>query len=89
MFPTRTIIGLENTKVTRDEKGFIKVDSNQRTTDESIYAIGDIAGGILLAHKAFREGRIAVEAITGESHAARNSSFPQSSSPTPKLPGAA
>jgi dihydrolipoamide dehydrogenase len=63
--PNAENLGLENTKVTRDEKGFIKVDSGQRTTDESIYAIGDIAGGILLAHKAFREGRIAVEAITG------------------------
>jgi len=59
-------IGLENTKVTRDEKGFIKVDGNQRTSDPFIYAVGDIAGGILLAHKAFREGRIAVDTITGE-----------------------
>jgi dihydrolipoamide dehydrogenase len=67
--PNAEDMGLENTKVTRDEKGFIKVDSNQRTTDESIYAIGDIAGGILLAHKAFREGRVAVEAITGEATA--------------------
>jgi len=68
--PNADNLGLENTKVTKDDKGFIKVDSNLRTTDESIYAIGDIAGGILLAHKAFREGRIAVEAITGESNAA-------------------
>jgi dihydrolipoamide dehydrogenase len=67
--PNAEDMGVENTKVTRDEKGFIKVDSNQRTTDESIYAIGDIAGGILLAHKAFREGRVAVEAITGEATA--------------------
>lgn len=65
--PNADDLGLENTKVTKDEKGFIKVDSSQRTTDESIYAIGDIAGGILLAHKAFREGRVAIEAITGES----------------------
>src|ERR1700733_6139939 len=64
--PNAENLGLENTKVTQDDKGFIKVDSNQRTTDESIYAIGDIAGGILLAHKAFREGRIAIDAITGE-----------------------
>ncbi|MDB6066127.1 MAG: lpd [Pedosphaera sp.] len=65
--PNADNMGLENTKVTRDDKGFIKVDANMRTGDESIYAIGDIAGGILLAHKAFREGRIAVETITGES----------------------
>jgi dihydrolipoamide dehydrogenase len=65
--PNGDNIGLENTKAERDEKGFIKVDANQRTGDESIYAIGDIAGGILLAHKAFREARIAVDTITGES----------------------
>jgi dihydrolipoamide dehydrogenase len=58
-------IGLEHTKVTRDEKGFIKVNDRQQTEDPSIYAIGDIVGGVMLAHKASREGRIAVEAITG------------------------
>jgi dihydrolipoamide dehydrogenase len=67
--PNGADIGLENTKVQRDEKGFIKVDAKMRTDDEFIYAIGDIAGGVLLAHKAFREGRIAVEAISGESTA--------------------
>ncbi|HEX3798467.1 MAG TPA: dihydrolipoyl dehydrogenase [Verrucomicrobiae bacterium] len=64
--PNGDNLGLESTKVQKDEKGFIKVDSNQRTSDPSIYAIGDIAGGILLAHKAFREGRIAVDTIMGE-----------------------
>ena len=64
--PNAEDLGLENTKVARDEKGFIKVDANQRTADPAIYAIGDIAGGILLAHKAFREGRVAVDAIMGE-----------------------
>ena len=59
-------LGLQNTKVERDEKGFIKVNSRQQTTDPSIYAIGDVAGGVLLAHKAHKEGRIAVEVITGE-----------------------
>src|SRR5271170_5395134 len=55
--PNAADLGLENTRAVTDEKGFIKVDSNQRTADESIYAIGDIAGGVLLAHKAFREAR--------------------------------
>ncbi len=68
--PNAEDLGLENTKVTLDEKGFLKVDANQRTADEFIYAIGDIAGGVLLAHKAFREGRNAVESITGDSVAA-------------------
>src|SRR5881296_2946921 len=59
-------LGLENTRVQRDEKGFIKVNEQQRTSDPSIYAIGDCAGGVLLAHKASREARIAVEVISGE-----------------------
>ena len=49
-------LGLENTKVTLDEKGFVKVNDQQQTSDPHIYAIGDIAGGILLAHKAHKEG---------------------------------
>jgi dihydrolipoamide dehydrogenase len=59
-------LGLENTKVQQDEKGFIKVDDQQRTTDSSIYAIGDVVGGIMLAHKAHKEARIAVEVLSGE-----------------------
>ncbi|HEY2952444.1 MAG TPA: dihydrolipoyl dehydrogenase, partial [Verrucomicrobiae bacterium] len=64
--PNGNDLGLQNTKVECDEKGFIKVNDRQQTADPSIYAIGDIAGGVLLAHKAHREGRIAVEVITGE-----------------------
>lgn len=60
-------LGLENTGVKLDDKGFIKVNNQQQTEDPHIYAIGDIAGGILLAHKAHKEGRIAVEVITGGS----------------------
>src|SRR5207247_6652499 len=64
--PNSENLGLENTKVTLDDKGFIQVNEKQQTTDPAIYAIGDIAGGVLLAHKATKEGRIAVEVITGE-----------------------
>lgn len=59
-------LGLENTKVKRDHSGFVQVDDKQLTSDPGIYAIGDVAGGALLAHKAFREARIAVDAIIGE-----------------------
>jgi dihydrolipoamide dehydrogenase len=59
-------LGLENTKITRDDRGFIKVNAQQQTSDPDIYAIGDVAGGLLLAHKASREARVAVEVITGE-----------------------
>jgi dihydrolipoamide dehydrogenase len=62
-------LGLENTKVERDEKGFIKVNEKQQTSDPNIYAIGDIVGGALLAHKASKEARIAVEVLTGEDSA--------------------
>ena len=64
--PNSADLGLENTKAALDEKGFVKVNEHQQTDDPSIYAIGDIAGGILLAHKAHKEARIAVENIVGE-----------------------
>jgi dihydrolipoamide dehydrogenase len=69
-------LGLENTGVKLDEKGFIKVNSKQQTDDPNIYAIGDIAGGILLAHKAHKEGRIAVEVINGEDSVFENIVMP-------------
>jgi len=64
--PNSADLGLENTKAELDEKGFVKVNHHQQTGDPAIYAIGDIAGGILLAHKAHKEARIAVENIHGE-----------------------
>jgi dihydrolipoamide dehydrogenase len=64
--PNSADLGLENTKVELDDKGFVKVNGHQQTNDPNIYAIGDIAGGILLAHKAHKEARIAVEVINGE-----------------------
>jgi dihydrolipoamide dehydrogenase len=69
-------LGLENTKVTLDEKGFVKVNGQQQTSDPHIYAIGDIAGGILLAHKAHKEARIAVETINGENTGMENVVIP-------------
>jgi dihydrolipoamide dehydrogenase len=62
-------LGLENTKVTKDDRGFVKCNDQQRTDDPHIYAIGDVNGGTLLAHRATREARIAVEAIFGEASA--------------------
>jgi len=64
--PNTENIGLENTGVELDDRGFIKVDERQQTADANIYAIGDVAGGVLLAHKATREGRVAVDSILGE-----------------------
>jgi dihydrolipoamide dehydrogenase len=59
-------LGLEKTKVQLDENGFIRVNEQRRTTDGSIFAIGDVAGEPMLAHKATHEGKVAVEAISGE-----------------------
>jgi dihydrolipoamide dehydrogenase len=74
--PNCADLGLENTKVTRDEKGFITVNAQQQTSDPNIYAIGDIAGGVMLAHKASKEARVAVEVITGEEAAFENIVIP-------------
>jgi dihydrolipoamide dehydrogenase len=59
-------LGLENTGVEVDSKGFIVVDNQQRTAEPNIYAIGDVVGDPMLAHKASAEGKIAVEALLGK-----------------------
>ncbi len=64
--PCSRNLGLGNTKVIRDERGFVAVDSRQRTADERIFAVGDVIGGMMLAHKATREGKVAAEVIAGE-----------------------
>ncbi len=58
-------LGLENTKVQINQRGWIKVNQQLKTDDPDIYAIGDIVGEPMLAHKASHEGRTAVEAIAG------------------------
>ncbi len=63
--PNTQGLGLENTKVELNERGFIKVNGQRQTTDPPIYAIGDVAGEPMLAHKATHEGRVAAEAIAG------------------------
>jgi dihydrolipoamide dehydrogenase len=64
--PNTQKLGLENIPVDLDEKGFIKVNAQQQTSVKNIYAIGDVAGPPLLAHKASYEGRVAAEAIAGK-----------------------
>jgi dihydrolipoamide dehydrogenase len=58
-------IGLEKTKVIVDARGFVQVDAARRTAEPAIYAIGDVVGEPMLAHKATHEGRVAAEAISG------------------------
>jgi dihydrolipoamide dehydrogenase len=69
-------MGLKNTKVTQDEKGYIKVNERLETSDPKISAIGDVVGGLMLAHKAAKEARIAVETILGESSTFENVVIP-------------
>ncbi|QKF81919.1 dihydrolipoyl dehydrogenase [Halarcobacter ebronensis] len=63
--PNGLKIGLENTNVEVDDKGFISVDNQMRTKVPHIFAIGDIVGGPMLAHKAVHEGHVAAEVIAG------------------------
>ena len=63
--PNSNNLGLENTKVEVDNNGFIKVNKQCQTAEPSVYAIGDVVGEPMLAHKASHEARTAVEAITG------------------------
>lgn len=59
-------LGLETTGAVVDERGFIGIDRNQRTADPKLMAIGDVAGEPMLAHKATREAKVAVETLLGE-----------------------
>jgi dihydrolipoamide dehydrogenase len=63
--PFTTNLGLESLGIELDKKGFINVDQRQKTNIDNIYAIGDVVGGPLLAHKASREGIVAAETIAG------------------------
>ena len=63
--PNSKIPGLESTHVKVDQKGFIETDPQRRTAEPTIFAIGDVAGEPMLAHKASHEARVAVEAIAG------------------------
>jgi dihydrolipoamide dehydrogenase len=63
--PNSKIPGIETTRVKVDAKGFIETDGQRRTAEPTIFAIGDVAGEPMLAHKASHEARVAVEAIAG------------------------
>ncbi len=63
--PNTGDVGLETTRIQVDERGFVRVDAQLRTAEPSLFAIGDLVGQPMLAHKASHEGRTAVEAIAG------------------------
>ena len=74
--PNSEIPGLEKTQVQVSPRGFIEVNKQLQTADSSIYAIGDVVGEPMLAHKAMHEGRVAVEAIAGHKVAFEPSAIP-------------
>jgi dihydrolipoamide dehydrogenase len=67
--PNSDIPGLEKTRVTKTQRGHIETDEQRRTKDPAIFAIGDVAGDPMLAHKASHEGKVAVEVIAGHNAA--------------------
>lgn len=64
--PATEGLGLEHTRVQLDAQGFIRVDAQQRTADARLFAVGDAVGGMMLAHKASYEGKVAAEVIAGK-----------------------
>ena len=74
--PNTDGLGLEKTQVKLNKKGFVIVDSQQKTSDPNISAIGDVIGGAMLAHKAAHEAKVAVEVIDGESSDFNNRIIP-------------
>src|SRR3981189_773982 len=74
--PNSEIPGLDKTQVKVNSKGFIEINEQRQTADSSIYAIGDVAGEPMLAHKAMHEGRTAVEAIAGHKVAFEPNAIP-------------
>ena len=74
--PNSQGLGLENTRIEVDDWGFVKVNPQRQTAEPSVYAIGDVVGGAMLAHKATHEGRGAVESILGSAAAFEPKAIP-------------
>jgi dihydrolipoamide dehydrogenase len=74
--PNSEIPGLEKTRVQVGQRGFIQVNKQLQTDDPAIYAIGDVVGEPMLAHKASHEGRVAVEAMAGHKVAFEPNAIP-------------
>lgn len=83
--PTLEGLNIDNTDIELDENGFVKTDQQMKTTDSNVYAIGDIAGQPMLAHKAYREGKVAAEAVAGEPAAFDNQHIPKVAYTDPEI----
>ena len=74
--PNSEGLGLENLSIQIDEQGFVQVDDQRRTSAGNIFAIGDVAGQPMLAHKATREGKVVAEVIAGQRSTFDNVAIP-------------
>ena len=74
--PSTRGIGLENTNVQVDQRGFVVCDPQQRTAEPNILAIGDVAGEPMLAHKASHEAKVAMETVLGKAAAFEPAAIP-------------
>jgi len=74
--PVTKGLGLENTKIEVNDRGFVQINEKQQTNDPNIFAIGDIVKGPMLAHKASAEGKVAVEVIAGHKVAFEPAAIP-------------
>ncbi|MEA2015442.1 MAG: dihydrolipoyl dehydrogenase [Actinomycetota bacterium] len=83
--PNSKGMGLEKAGVEVDEKGYIKVDSHLETNVSGIYAIGDVIGGLQLAHVASKEGKIAAGNIAGEEEEMEHDAIPRAIFTSPEI----
>jgi dihydrolipoamide dehydrogenase len=83
--PALQELGLENTGVEINENGFLEVDEKMKTSEKDIMAVGDCVGNPMLAHKAFREGKIAAEVAAGEPAAFDNQYIPKAMYTDPEV----
>jgi dihydrolipoamide dehydrogenase len=74
--PATDKLHLENTSVTLNQQGYIEVNQQLQTSDPHIYAIGDVTGPPLLAHKAYRQAKVTAEVIAGAPSAFDNTTIP-------------
>src|SRR5262249_46789786 len=74
--PNSDNIGLDRTQVQVDDKGFVSIDDQCRTTDKRIFCIGDVSGQPMLAHRAMRQGNVAAEVIGGKNTVFDNRAIP-------------
>ncbi|MBC5792847.1 MAG: dihydrolipoyl dehydrogenase [Nanohaloarchaea archaeon] len=86
--PGLNSLNLENTEIEINDNGFVEVDKQMRTSDQDIFAVGDIAGQPLLAHKAYREGKVAGDAASGKPAAFDNNYIPKVVYTDPELASA-